>query len=629
MELIDQLTWLAPLIVAAAGLVRPRFALYGFAAFLPFFGFSPGGLYSEPINLAAIVVIALAAVRGHKPAVRYWSTAIAVATWLVVALAAMWPFPAVPATGLRGWARVADEISHFHSGQAAFAWNVLLALILGIGVAWSVLRLIPRERVWELTGAITVGLISALALGYLNRLGWVDLWTYRPSPRELDDPRLQSVFVDSRRFAEYLILVWPLGLAWVQRRWQMAWVSGAFVLTVVVAVAWTLQRGAWITMALQFLVLLFVQRARWRHWSSAAIVVGLVSASIVAAVPDLRRPLLERALSTSASSRDHFFEVSLALFRQRPILGWGTGSYANAYALEASSHGGRVRGADTAHNLPMQILAERGTVGALAFLFLFVVLALRVRPKSSSEGSLQRALALSALGLLAYGVFQYLLYLKVLEWQLWLFAALWIVSTNETAVARKLVGTGAVALTVAAFAALPFQQQRPWQQSVRWGFYGWEGPRPMASSPRAGVPGQRHWISERAVAALPREGQWLSFSIIDGHPRAATHESKLKVWVDGALALETEIPNRWSLCRIPVEPAERDVVVEFEVEPSFRPFWASRLDAEPRVLIRDSRRLGVVLRNDCGGDLCWDLPMGKRRAKRAGKDDVAACYLDP
>ncbi len=629
--MFENWVWAVPLAIAGVGMWRARWGLYLFVATLPFFGFSPGGPYLEAVTVGAIIVIGLAVFRGCEPSSQYWAGAVAGGVWLLVAIVSLWPFPRIPASGWRSWLSIFDNFSYLHGQEPTYGWSVLFNLVLGLSLAWAVLRLVPRQKLIELAGAIAVGVATTLALGFLHRIGWIDLGLFRPSPRPLDDPRMQSVLVDSRRFAEYLVLAWPFSFAWSATRRRFSLWSVGFLVSLLIGLAWSLQRGAWITVAVQFLALAILCRSQLRRSWIVVVAALLAAALIVIAIPAVRVPLTDRATSLDDSSRVHLFAVSIDLFRQRPILGWGVGSFARAYTLTAPDHGGAIRGADSAHSLPGQILAERGSIGSLAFLLVLGVLALRRHPRDKDNNLtwVLTAIAVSGLGFLAYGVFQYLPYLKILEWLLWIVAGAWIAATDSSRAEQRISLWGGTALVVAALAALPFQQAKPWQQNPSWGFYGWEGFRPRKESPRAGVPGQRRWISNYAAVSMPRRGDWLSFSMVDGHPQARDHASSVQVWVNGDKVLDQSIPNSWSLCRIPVADGGDEVLVEFEVDPVFRPFNGADPLGDPPTRSRDARRLGMVLRNDCGSDLCWDLLRGERRATRAGTPDVAACYPDP
>ena len=623
--MIDSWVWIVPLAVGGIGLWRPRWGLYVLVASLPFFGSSPSGPYLEAVSAAALIIVGLAMLRGSPPVSRYQASLIAAVVWLLVAIASLWPWPQAPTSGWTSRIALIREFSYLHGQEPIYGWAVLLNLVLGLGLAWAVLRLVPRNRVMGLVGAIAAGVAVTLALGFLNRIGAIDLALLRPSPRPMDDPRMQSIWVDSRRFAEYLVLAWPFGLAWAAARQRSALWIAAFLVPLLVGFAWSLQRGAWITVVLQFIVLAILWRSRLRHLRIPAAAALVLAITVVVAIPSVRDPLISRATSTHASSRDHFFAVSADLFLQRPILGWGVGAFAPAYRLTAPEHGRPLRGADTAHSLPGQILAERGAIGSLSLLLLLGVLALRrpSEPGLTNNTWIRTAIGLSTVGFIAYGVFQYLPYLKVLEWLLWIIAATWIVITESAGGAPQLARWGGATLTIAALAAVPFQQPRPWQHTPQWGFHGWEGAMPTGQEPTADATGKQRWITGFASTSILHEGDWLSFSMVDGHPRRQDHESTVKVWIDGDLVLEERVPDRWHLCRVPVPRSKDRVIVEFAVDPVFRPF------RDPVTESRDARRLGMVLRNDCGSHLCWDLPQGKNPVNRAETVNTAQCYPDP
>lgn len=661
LRVIDHVLWLVPLAIAVVGAWRPRWAVYGFAAGLPLFGSAPGGPNLLPAHVSVLVVVLIAALRGRSPGCRWkWSGMVA-AVWLAVSLIALTPWPRPPADEASDLLKLALRLPLLHGHEPLFGWSVLFVLVLGLLLGWSVLRLVPRSRLPQLALATSVGVVVTVAIGVALRFGWLDLWQLRPVPRAMDEVRMQSVWVDPRRLAEYLILTWPLTVVWspLAARWgrRGQLLQGLVVTAALVGAVWSLQRGAWITMAAQLLALALLDRTLVRRWwRSLAVSLALVVA-LVLLTPGMRQPLFERALSSSDSGRTHYALVATDLFRERPLLGWGPGSWAWAYHLRADDHGGRIRGADTAHGLPTQIAAERGTIGLAAFSLLLITLAVRSRPLTSGPSPPQHlGVSASAVGFLVYGGFQYLPYLPVLEWLLWMIAAMWVIATDASRWEARLAAWGGATVTAAALIALPWQHQPAWRQPQRIGLFGWE-----QADGRGRVAGRRapthRWTSDYVAVRLPKTGRWLSFSLVDGHPRAEEYQSSLKVFVDGELQLDRVIPDNWHRCRLRlpepglifadgfesedlsrwtrdngrlsanVNPPE-NVLVEFEIEPGFRPFRSGAPPGDPASRPRDVRRLGLVLGNSCDAAFCWDDPVARRRAQRAGLGDTSGCFAD-
>ena len=633
--MIDRLLWLLPAAILLTAAWRPRWSLYLFAAALPLFGSAPGGPQVTVATTSVLAVVLVAAVRGQRPEVSFRWSGLAAAIWLLVALASLAPWPSVPANDLRSFLRVLARLPLLHGHEPLFGWVVITNLVLGLLIGWAVLRLVPRNRLPNLALATSVGVVITVVLGVLARAELIDLWVYRPIPRSMDDPRFQSVWVDSRRLAEYLILTWPLALIWgnsdLSNRRHVRWFQGLFFGLVVLALVWSLQRGAWISLVVQLTALMIIYRAAllrvWRGLAGAAVVVVL----LVALTPTIRDPFFDRATDLDDSSRVHYFQVSADLFLQRPALGWGVGSWATSYDLTADAHGGPIRGADTAHGLLTQIAAERGSIGLLAFALLVVVLGVRRLRPADAHGQPSQldpahvGVIISGLGLLAYGAFQYLPYLPALEWLLWMIAGMWLLATQESNWGRRAVVWLGMAIATVAVLFVPFQRRLAWQEPPRSGLFGWEG------SIRKGahrLPPTHRWTSDYAAVLLPRDGEWLSFSLIDGHPLRDEHRSSVRVSVNGQPLLEEEVPDSWHRCRLRVPSGSNPALVELIVEPPFRPFRVRPQAGDVADRSRDVRRLGLVLGNSCGDALCWDDPVARRKAHATGLGDANGCFPD-
>lgn len=656
-RVIEWALWLVPAAVAASGAWRPRWAVYLFAATLPLFGSVPGGPHLTIATVSALALVMVAAMRGQSPEFRYRWSALAAGVWLIVGLASMVPWQRLPVADWKGGLKILARLPLLHGHEPAFGWAVTANLVVGLLIAWATIRFIPRSQLPRLAAAVSVGVAVTLLIGLIARLGWIDLWLYRPSPRAMDDPRFQSLWVDSRRLAEYLVLAWPLGLAWggltgggKRQRWLLGLFSGAALL----GLTWSLQRGAWIAVAAQIAALAVVDRTLIRrHWQGLLAVAAVV-ALVVTFAPAIRRPLLERVFHGTDSSRVHYFLTAKDLFLERPVLGWGAGSWAHGYALVATDHGGAIRGADTAHGLPTQILAERGVVGLAAFGLVLAALAARKRtPTPQGADGVRGGVALSGLGLVVYGVFQYPPYLPALEWLLWLIAAMWVVATEESALEARMVKWVGGGLAVVALAAIPWQQPKPWQEPPRIGLFAWEraglgrGAFALSRAPT------HRWVSDYVAVEIPREGDWLSFRLIDGHALATKHPSYFRVVVDGELLLARAVPDSWHRCRLRV-PRNSHVIftdgfesgdlsawtqegdhtrpetalVEIEVDPGFRPFRSFAPRRSGRQRPRDIRRLGMVLGNTCNAALCWNDPVSRRLAQQAGFLGESGCFPD-
>lgn len=83
---------------------------------------------------------------------------------------------------------------------------------------------------------------------------------------------------------------------------------------------------------------------------------------------------------TSMGIRMYFWQNAVALVKQRPVFGWGTGGFEAAYSKEVAGREGLAgQGTSDPHNQFLKIAAEQGLVGLAVFLG-FLLMALRQRP---------------------------------------------------------------------------------------------------------------------------------------------------------------------------------------------------------------------------------------------------------
>lgn len=100
----------------------------------------------------------------------------------------------------------------------------------------------------------------------------------------------------------------------------------------------------------------------------------------------------EATTATSMGVRMYFWQNAIALIKERPLLGWGTGGFESAYSqLVAGRPGNAGLGTSDPHNQFLKITAEHGLVGLAVFVG-FLLMA--VRQKVSIE---YRTIGLSVL----------------------------------------------------------------------------------------------------------------------------------------------------------------------------------------------------------------------------------------
>ncbi len=147
--------------------------------------------------------------------------------------------------------------------------------------------------------------------------------------------RVNSVFWDPNVYGRYLALVIVVAMAallWVKERRAFA------LLTVLVAVLWlglaqTFSQSSFIAL-LAGLAVLAAIRWSWK-WTLAAVAVGIVGAALAIVLVGGSGKLTTDRLNVDLSGRGNLVSGGLELFAERPLQGYGSGSFQTPTATTA------------------------------------------------------------------------------------------------------------------------------------------------------------------------------------------------------------------------------------------------------------------------------------------------------
>jgi putative inorganic carbon (hco3(-)) transporter len=219
--------------------------------------------------------------------------------------------------------------------------------------------------------------------------------------------RVNSAFWDPNVYGRYLALVTVVAtgaLLWVRGRRDFA------LLTALIGVLWlglaeTFSQSSYLAL-LAGLAMLAAIRWSWR-WTLAAVAVGAVGATLVVLLSG-GSEITSNRLNLDLSGRGSLVSGGLDLFAERPLWGYGSGSFQEAYREHRENKDAPVT---VSHTEPVTILAEQGLVGVAVYLAL-VVVALRTmgaglwrRPPPAARAAVLAAFVALLVHTLAYAGF--------------------------------------------------------------------------------------------------------------------------------------------------------------------------------------------------------------------------------
>ena len=277
---------------------------------------------------------------------------------------------------LGGIVLYAVQAVYAHDSAKAFEQVVFfyvpfaLLFVLLRGMEWT-----PRRLAWG--GGVLVGLALVFAA--------IGFWEFETrhlllNPKVIASNqveeyfRVNSLFFDPNIYGRFLALV-MLGLAtvllWARRPRSLLLAIGALV------VLWgglltTLSQSSFAALLLGLAVL------AWLRYGARFVVAPVVVAAAVAAVLIFAFPSALRldigdshSLNDATSGRVDLIEGGLALARERPLLGYGAGSFQAEYRRHEHSSGREATSAS--HTIPITVAAEQGVIGLVVYVALLVL----------------------------------------------------------------------------------------------------------------------------------------------------------------------------------------------------------------------------------------------------------------
>jgi O-antigen ligase len=244
---------------------------------------------------------------------------------------------------------------------------------------FALLFLILLEVPWtQSTAAWCLGVLTAVAL-VLVAIGFVEYETRTLllNPKVIDTNsfsdyfRVNSLFFDPNIYGRFLALV-MIGVTTV-----LLWTRTqrtAIVCAVALAVLWG---GLVLTFSQSSFAALLVGLAvlaglRWKPWPVVAVCAAGVAVALAVVVASPGTVGLKTdsfsSVNQASSGRAKLIRAGLKMARDRPLTGFGSGSFADRY--RAREHVISSRLSAESHTIPVTIAAEQGVIGLAAYGFL-------------------------------------------------------------------------------------------------------------------------------------------------------------------------------------------------------------------------------------------------------------------
>lgn len=182
--------------------------------------------------------------------------------------------------------------------------------------------------------------------------------------------RVNSIFWDPNIYGRYLALVIVVAMSallWAKERRAMALLTG------LVAVLWfglalTFSQSSFVALIAGLAVLAAI---RWSlKWTLAAVGVGALLAIVIVLFAGGVSKLSPDRLNVDTGGRTNLASGGVTLFGQRPLWGYGAGSFPKAYREHIATRKAPV---SVSHTEPITVAAEQGAIGLAAYAALLAV----------------------------------------------------------------------------------------------------------------------------------------------------------------------------------------------------------------------------------------------------------------
>jgi len=314
---------------------------------------------SKVVGVAVLPAIAYRCTVRREPPLRM-NTALILCTVVFMAISALKTINTItPAASL-------------HAARLLFQSLVFVFVIVYFGRSAAFIR--------ACCAAVVAGAIISSAVATTASVFNITSLTMQAGQANFDSARVIGAETDPNILAAGLLCALPYIAHFMaqarQRRSTLLWAAGFALVTAAIILTYSRAVILVLFAVLALVAARYVRRMNLRHLGFAVAAACMALAVLMKTVPD--SPLLDRlsSLATpstnrSLSRRMSYVIVGMRAITQKPLWGWGLGSYPELFSRTpyAAAYAGRAEGFfRQAHNLYLQMAVETGAAGLAAFL---------------------------------------------------------------------------------------------------------------------------------------------------------------------------------------------------------------------------------------------------------------------
>jgi hypothetical protein len=339
--------------------------------------------------------------------------------WLVPRLSARHQGEPAPKPGALEWLLLGGVVLYALQAIYSSATSDALQQVVFFYVPFALLFALLRGMEWTPPRlAWGGGALTGLALVFAA-IGFWEFQTRRLllNPKVIASNqveeyfRVNSLFFDPNIYGRFLALV-MIGLAGVllwRGRPRDVWLAVAALAVLWGGLLTTLSQSSFAALLLGLFVLAWL-RFGGRVVAGPALAVVAAALVLVLAFPSALRLNLssEDSISKATSGRADLIQGGVNLARERPLAGWGSGSFQREYRRHEHASGREATSAS--HTIPITVAAEQGIVGFAVYVAV-LVLALR-RLLRGARGEPARAVVAAGFAALLLHTWVYAAFLE-------------------------------------------------------------------------------------------------------------------------------------------------------------------------------------------------------------------------